>query len=1079
MISHGKKNNSPQTSTSTEAGISPSAFMRDLRPEYYSDTADRTTYRLEAGLLEYHLESITSRNQHHDFEIFCRKLCQRAICPNLLPSTGPEGGGDSKADSETVPVADEISILSYVGIANSGREKWAFAFSAKKTWGEKVRKDVAGIVETERGYTKIFCVSAQFARAKDRSKIEDELTKKYGIAVTILDRSWIVEQVIAGDRKDLAFNYLHIGEEVVDAGRLGPIDYSRTQQLEDVEKSLAEVGAFHGMEMQLATEALVAARLSRALDRPRFETDGRFARAIRLADKYGTFRQKVDANYEQIWTGFWWFDDVEFLNKNYDRFEAMVLENDQAKNLELLCNLVQLLFNSVIHYHLTADTANLFDRAKRLGDRLDVLAVDIDRPNNALEAKTSKLLLELNQVLLARKHESLPPFWPKLSDVIRRARGLGEFSAERLIQLIEVFGNVAGSDPGYALLVDEVAAFVSERTGEGQGALVLLKRAKQLAADDHFNMIRLLGKAARQLTKKEYSDSLIDSLQLLSIAYRSAGMLWAARASCIFALASIFIEAGDSGELPISVIPTIVLLGSIAIELRHLPEGLEAIRLARGFSTKLPLSESSKQQLRERLDHLDLVLASQTLCFTATELQQATMLPDVFERLGMYQSRNALLYSLGHETSLRQEGYIPADESDHGVVDFFSLLASQPVSDNLIGPVIFNQSQQQIYASKVLGMKIEVQHSGTDASILAAEAIIGSIEALFSTTLDLKVGAHTELFSIFIEETNEVSEPTFRLIEDEMSVTVRWPLGHNPASYAKQAEVQKMLISLSISIFAATCSALNITEILRRFLGEEAIQDRIAMIVIVGNSHERLLSNSVSRLDDWEKFSSKRYTVEPSRPNIIRREFPSKSAEKDFTESKNSEGHSALLKDHRTLNVRSVIDVHLWNRAGWSGTAFADYGKSTPPMIALLFKDRDAARKIFERWRNRFGTIDRHEEIYVAIVRGCSVDKPAHYRVLITSRLPQEPRETEGRHDTLMLATRTQTMEAESDANLGHFLRNYADASAFLIAPALWTSKGQLEIFTDLAILKRELSVKLASEICATDIEIMALKTRG
>jgi hypothetical protein len=1069
----------PEPSAPSYDRVSPSTFMRGLRPEYYSDTVDRTTYRLDAGRLEYHLESITSRNQHHDFEIFCRKLCQRTICPNLLPSTGPEGGGDSKADSETVPVADEISILSYIGMANSGREKWAFAFSAKKTWAEKVRKDVAGIVETERGYKKIFCVTAQFARAKDRSRIEDELTKKYGSAVTILDRSWIVEQVIAGDRKDLAFNYLHIGEEGAHTGRLGPIDYSRAQQLEDVERSLGDAGTFHGMEMQLATEALVAARLSRGLDRPQFETDGRFARAIRLADEYGTFRQKLDANYEHIWTRFWWFDDVDFLNKNYEIFETMVLESDQAKNLELLCNLIQLLFNSVHHDHLTAGAAKLFDRAKRLSDRLDVLKADLDRPNNALEAETSGLLLELNQALLTRQREAVTPLWPKFSNAIRRARGLGEFSAERLTQLIEVFGNVAGSDLGYAHLVDEVAAFVAERTGESQGALVLLKRAKQLTTDDHFEMIRLLGKAARQLTKQEHSDSLIDALQMLSIAYRSAGMLWAARASCIFALASIFIEAGDNSELPISVVPTIVLLGSIAFELRHLPEGLEAIRLARGIAAKLPLSESSKQRLRERLEHLDLVLASQTLCFTAAELQHASMLPDVLERLEMYQSRNALLYALGHEASLREEGYIPADETEHGVVEFFSLLAGQPVSDDLFGPVIFNQSQQQVYVSKVLGMRIEVQHSGSDASILAAEAVIGSIEALFSTTIDLKVGAHTEFFSVFIEETNAISEPDFTLIRDEMKATISWPLGHNPASYYKQLEVQKMLISLSISIFAATCGAPNMKEILEGFLHEGAIQDRIAMIVIVGNSHERLLSNSVSRLLDWEKFSSKKYTVEPSRPRIIRQTPPLGSQGNEAPEANNVAGSRVLPKDHRAFDVRSVIDVHLWDRAGWSGTAFADYGRQIPPMVALLFKDGDAARKIFERWRDRFGTIDRKDEIFIAIVRRFSVAKPAHYRVLITSGLPQDPGDSEGKRDTLMLATRTQTMEAESDANLAHFLRNYADASTFLLAPAIWTGKGQPEILTDLAILKRGLSVKMASQISDTDIEAMALKPRG
>ncbi len=40
-----------------------------------------------------------------------------------------------------------------------------------------------------------------------------------------------------------------------------------------------------------------------------------------------------------------------------------------------------------------------------------------------------------------------------------------------------------------------------------------------------------------------------------------------------------------------------------------------------------------------------------------------------------------------------------------------------------------------------------------------------------------------------------------------------------------------------------------------------------------------------------------------------------------------------------------------------------------PPFIAIMFKDRDAAVKIFERWRERFGTVDKEEEIHVGIVR--------------------------------------------------------------------------------------------------------------
>lgn len=136
--------------------VSPSGFMRQLRPGLYSDSTARDRHQLKAEVLSHHLETITERNQTHDFELFCRKLCERSICPNLRPATGPEGGGDSKADTESTPVSDDISKL-YVGMANSGRERWAFAFSAKKTWTDKARSDVDGIVDTQRGYTKIFC----------------------------------------------------------------------------------------------------------------------------------------------------------------------------------------------------------------------------------------------------------------------------------------------------------------------------------------------------------------------------------------------------------------------------------------------------------------------------------------------------------------------------------------------------------------------------------------------------------------------------------------------------------------------------------------------------------------------------------------------------------------------------------------------------------------------------------------------------------------------------------------------------------------------------------------------------------
>lgn len=1062
------------TKRKLEKNISPSEFMRQMCPELYSDTNARTSYLLDKTTLEYRLDTITARNQTHDFEIFCRKLCECTICPNLKPATGPEGGGDSKADTETVPVADEIATLTYIGKPNSGKDRWAFAFSAKKKWAEKVRNDVAGIVDTQRGYQKVYCVTAQFARAKDRARVEDDLTKKYGLTVIILDRSWIVEKVVGGERRDLAVNYLGVGQEIVDTLRLGPSDYSRSQQLQDIEKLIGNPDAFVGMEMQRVTEALVAAKLSRNLERPRIETDGRFARAVRLAEQDGTFRQKLEANYEWIWTAFWWFDDVAHLNDSYDAFERLVIDTDYAKNLEFLCNLAQLLFNSVVHQHLTSNEARLEERINRLSGRLKAMVADPERPNNALEARTSLLVIEVNQAVIRNDPLRLSSLWPQFSEVIKQADGLGEFAAERLVQMIEPLGYVAGKDQGYTRLVDDVAAFVSDRTGEAQGALVLLRRAQQLDFEDNFEMIRLLGKAARQLTKKEYAGALIEALQLLTRAYRSAGLLWAARASCIFAMASIFIESEEDSDLPASIVPTVIMFVWIAVELRHLPDTLDAIRLVQGCVAGLPLDDASKERIAKRFREFDLILASQVLNFASTELQQVIKLPDVFGRLGLHQTRNSLLYVLGHAAVLHEDGFLPKEETPESIADFFTLLASQPASDNLHGPVVFNESGPQSYVSRVQGMLVEVHHQSSETSILVAESVVGAIEALFATAPEVGAVAHAENFSIWIQERTDVLEPDFTVDQEGMTAILYWPAGLVPAAYGRQDEVQRTLIGLAAMIFAASCFVKDMRQTVERFFTNEAVLDRVSIIVVVGNCRQRIFKNAASKLSDWSQLSATTFPLEPLRPSIRRRK--SGPAEEDHDEAADDRGNPSRPRNHRDLDVRSVLDLHLWNRAGWTAVAFADWGPSSPPAIGLMFTDEDAARKIFKRWHERFGEIDKDDDIYLAIVRGISTEHPAHYRLLITSRLPSED-ERYG-NQLLTVAARIQTMQAESDANLMRFLDAYGRSQAYLLVPAILQGGSMPQFKLELAILKRNLSVKQSSEVKEHDIEMIALMQR-
>jgi hypothetical protein len=66
-------------------------------------------------------------------------------------------------------------------------------------------------------------------------------------------------------------------------------------------------------------------------------------------------------------------------------------------------------------------------------------------------------------------------------------------------------------------------------------------------------------------------------------------------------------------------------------------------------------------------------------------------------------------------------------------------------------------------------------------------------------------------------------------------------------------------------------------------------------------------------------------------------------------------------------------------------------------------------------------------------------------------------------------------MHTESDANLSRFLGIYNSARVYLLLPAIWKGTDPPEFLPDLAIGKRNLSVKDASEIGEHDVEAMAL----
>ena len=256
-------------------------FYRSLHPENFSDTVVKYETDLTTELFMFQLEHLPAYMLQDAFERFVRRVVCRLICPNINPGMGPNGGGDGKTDAETFPVSPDIADKWYVGDGSSGEDRWAFAISAKERWSSKVESDVKGIVGTNRGFNRVYFFSNRQIRSKERKDKESVLKKKYGLDVCILDGSWCRDAVFEHGCKDIALDELHFSDEYKrKTVETGPLDKLRKERLELLEKKILEYGHVE-FDTNYIDDLIEAYTLSRELERPRGESEGRFKRAIR------------------------------------------------------------------------------------------------------------------------------------------------------------------------------------------------------------------------------------------------------------------------------------------------------------------------------------------------------------------------------------------------------------------------------------------------------------------------------------------------------------------------------------------------------------------------------------------------------------------------------------------------------------------------------------------------------------------------------------------------------------------------------------------------------------------------------
>ena len=1051
--------------------------MRIRHPDLFSDTRVETIPRLPREVFEYHLETLTSRKQEYEFEHFCRKLAERELCPNLRMQTGPTGGGDSKVDTETYPVAEEIAERWWIGSPAAGKELWAFAFSAKKNWKSKATADIKNISSTGRDYKRIYFFSNQFISDKTRSIHEGTLSKVAGIPVHIVDRAWITERVYNADSDHLevylsALSIEHIHREKV--VQPGPRDTTRLDELRNLDQQVADPSRYQGAEYQLVEDCLRSAILARSLERSQSEVESRFARAERLARKVNYEQQRLRVAYNRAWTAFWWYEDYSEFEKFYDEVEEISRASIQAHDVGLLVNLWMLLISSIANGRIQGEEAKKDRRTLHLISTLENLAADGERPNNALEARTQLILMRSVQAYHLHKLDEADTAWRDLVTVVDQADILGAYSVEHLYGVVRELGEHVES-PAFDELYEKLAIAIQKRRSDGAAGQAYLHRAIQkLNQEKPYEAIRWFGRAEELLVKEEYRAELTMALVGSSYAYQGVGLRWAARNKALAAVGSNLAVFTEKGEITPQALATVRRLVWTELLLGRIPQVLNAMTLADAIASHLNLTEDQQSAYTAERWEQEAVLGIHFLNLSSEKLVEVTRLPHTLERLGFESARMALLFSLGHEQELRQVGYIPEGEDAEAVHALFQAWRDQPISKDIAESPLLMEGTASVLTSNILGSKLVVETPNNLVSLGIAESLLGALEAFLSTTDEEDALPHHERMTIVITpsaQLNGAPQVTFPDEESSRAVVT------HPADlrFATLMERQAYMNWLRDSLIEISCRLLAVREAegwLEKIAGRER---GLSRAVTLGDALalDRNLFGDTPQicLTDWLEQEGEDYPV--LRDDSWRKT----SAGNASTPPRFGIGPPPKLDKqqlkHTDRDVRSPIDIPLWDRAKWKGMLFIS-SDDAPPVLALIFEDEEAGQAIFRAWKHRWKTDDENDALRITIVTGVSKKNPATYSVLLGPSLQILPGDE---HKLVTSVSRILRMSPANSTNLDNFVKSYEKNGCFYLAPAWMSPRGPLlqPAASEVSILKRELCFREAWQIGENDPDISCL----
>jgi hypothetical protein len=188
--------------------------------------------------------------------------------------------------------------------------------------------------------------------------------------------------------------------------------------------------------------------------------------------------------------------------------------------------------------------------------------------------------------------------------------------------------------------------------------------------------------------------------------------------------------------------------------LGRIPQLLMAMELEAILMPQLMLKDHALERATNNRQLTEGMLGILFLGAPLDQLGRMGDMPEALEQIGIFVPKACLMYALGYKKELSEEGFPTVEQADA----FMKLAYEQPGRLQLPVRPQIDDGQSVAYKTNVLGCDVSLVAEADAYSISVAEAVLGSIEAFFATSLNERILPYRQSARIVLRSARDLTK---------------------------------------------------------------------------------------------------------------------------------------------------------------------------------------------------------------------------------------------------------------------------------------------------------------------------------